>query len=236
MTSFDLRHGDCVEGLTGLPAATIDLVVTSPPYNLGIAYSRYSDRQTRGDYLEWCHLWATQLRRILKPDGSLFLNVGSAPSNPMLPHELVLGYATCSCSKTRSIDRRSRSMMAMANDVARPFQTDQLAALPQRLYEYASFTPEGRTRSSPPSAFPADKSNVAHWSHTAERTGAVGRVVRPYDDPAPGEGTTAPGDLSGAVGEWHQASGVALKAMLDPFRHRAFRDGDRALACENCRL
>ena len=29
--------------------ATIDLVVTSPPYNLGIAYSRYSDRQDRSE-------------------------------------------------------------------------------------------------------------------------------------------------------------------------------------------
>ena len=69
---------------------SIDLVVTSPPYNLGIAYSQYKDRQHRGEYLEWCHEWATELQRTLKTGGSVFLNLGASPSNPLLPHELVL--------------------------------------------------------------------------------------------------------------------------------------------------
>jgi site-specific DNA-methyltransferase (adenine-specific) len=90
VTSLDLRNGDCLEGMRRLADASVDLVVTSPPYNLGIAYSHYSDRQERADYLNWCHEWATQLRRLLKPAGSLFLNLGAAPSNPLLPHELVL--------------------------------------------------------------------------------------------------------------------------------------------------
>src|SRR5256714_13812055 len=73
-----------------LAERSIDLVVTSPPYNLGIAYHSYSDRQERGDYLAWCHDWAVELRRVLQRDGSLFLNLGASPSNPLLPHELVL--------------------------------------------------------------------------------------------------------------------------------------------------
>ena len=90
MTLFDLRLGDCLEGMDGVADETIDLVVTSPPYNLGIAYRSYADHQERGDYLAWCHAWAAKLRRVLKREGSLFLNVGASPSNPMLPHELVL--------------------------------------------------------------------------------------------------------------------------------------------------
>jgi len=35
-TKFTLEVGDCIEGMKKLPAASIDLVVTSPPYNLGI--------------------------------------------------------------------------------------------------------------------------------------------------------------------------------------------------------
>jgi len=73
-----------------LPAGQIDLVVTSPPYNLGIRYGKYSDRQDRPSYLRWCREWASQIRRILKPTGSFFLNIGSSPSNPMLPHEIVI--------------------------------------------------------------------------------------------------------------------------------------------------
>ena len=90
MTKFDLRRQDCIKGMSRLAEESIDLVVTSPPYNLGISYGQYSDRQDRRSYLDWCREWAEQIRRALKPDGSFFLNIGAAPSNPMLPHEIVM--------------------------------------------------------------------------------------------------------------------------------------------------
>jgi site-specific DNA-methyltransferase (adenine-specific) len=90
MTKFDLRRQDCITGMSRLADESVDLVVTSPPYNLGISYGKYSDRQDRRSYLGWCSEWAGQIRRVLKPDGSFFLNIGAAPSNPMLPHEIVM--------------------------------------------------------------------------------------------------------------------------------------------------
>ena len=90
VTKFDLRNEDCVSGMAQLKAQSVDLVVTSPPYNLGIRYKKYSDRQDRQSYLRWSGEWAAQVRRVLKPLGSLFLNIGAAPSNPMLPHEIVM--------------------------------------------------------------------------------------------------------------------------------------------------
>jgi site-specific DNA-methyltransferase (adenine-specific) len=90
MTRFDLRRQDCITGMSRLADASVDLVVTSPPYNLGISYTKYSDRQDRRSYLDWCCEWAGQVRRVLHPDGSFFLNIGAAPSNPMLPHEIVM--------------------------------------------------------------------------------------------------------------------------------------------------
>ena len=36
-TRFDLRLGDCLDGMKALPAESVDVVVTSPPYNLDIA-------------------------------------------------------------------------------------------------------------------------------------------------------------------------------------------------------
>lgn len=92
MTDFDIRHEDCVAGMAKLPEDTVDLVVTSPPYNVGIRYGKYSDQEDRPSYLQWCAQWAAQIRRILKQSGSFFLNVGATPSNPMLPHELVLQF------------------------------------------------------------------------------------------------------------------------------------------------
>jgi len=74
--------------MSRLDDESIDLVVTSPPYNLGIRYGKFSDIQNRESYLNWCGEWAAQIRRILKSSGSFFLNIGAAPSNPMLPHEI----------------------------------------------------------------------------------------------------------------------------------------------------
>jgi site-specific DNA-methyltransferase (adenine-specific) len=90
MIKFDLRGEDCIEGMSRLTNESVDLVVTSPPYNLGIRYGKYTDRQDRQSYLNWCAEWAAQIRRILRSNGSFFLNVGSAPSSPMLPHEIVI--------------------------------------------------------------------------------------------------------------------------------------------------
>ena len=90
MTKFDLRRQDCITGMSRLAAASVDLVVTSPPYNLGISYGKYSDRQDRRSYLGWCGEWAEQICRVLRLNSSFFLNIGAAPSNPMLPHEIVM--------------------------------------------------------------------------------------------------------------------------------------------------
>src|SRR5919106_343356 len=51
--------------------------------------NKVTDRQDRQSYLRWCGEWASEIKRILKINGSLFLNIGAAPSNPMLPHEIV---------------------------------------------------------------------------------------------------------------------------------------------------
>ena len=85
-----LHLGDCLEILPTLESESHDLVVTSPPYNLGINYRSFDDTATREDFLGWCHEWCTEIRRILKDDGSFFLNVGAAPSNPLFPHQVLL--------------------------------------------------------------------------------------------------------------------------------------------------
>ena len=87
---LELLNGDCVKLLPALPAASFDLVVTSPPYNLGIAYSQFKDTAPRDDFLKWCKLWAAEVKRVMADDASFFLNIGASPSNPLLPHQLIL--------------------------------------------------------------------------------------------------------------------------------------------------
>ncbi len=87
---FRLIHGDCLEVMRGMDGASVDAVVTSPPYNLGIRYRTFKDTSKRVDFLGWCREWASEVRRVLADDGSFFLNVGAAPANPLMPHQLLL--------------------------------------------------------------------------------------------------------------------------------------------------
>jgi site-specific DNA-methyltransferase (adenine-specific) len=68
-----------------LTAGSISVVVTSPPYNIGIRYSRYNDRRPRSEYLDWIGETAEGVKRVLADNGSFFLNVGSTPKDPWLP-------------------------------------------------------------------------------------------------------------------------------------------------------
>lgn len=85
-----LLHGDCVEILPTLSAGSFDLVVTSPPYNLGIDYRSFKDTAPREEFLKWCRTWVSEVKRVMADDASFFLNVGAAPTNPLLPHQLIL--------------------------------------------------------------------------------------------------------------------------------------------------
>ena len=75
-------HADCRDVLSQLPSRSVDVMVTSPPYNLGIRYNQYDDTMSRADYLEWTNAWVAEAARVLRPDGSLFLNVGAKPTDP----------------------------------------------------------------------------------------------------------------------------------------------------------
>lgn len=85
-----LLTGDCLALLPTLPPASIDVVVTSPPYNLDLRYRTYKDRREEADYLDWMVEVATALRRVMKPDASFFLNISGSSARPWLPFELIV--------------------------------------------------------------------------------------------------------------------------------------------------
>jgi len=196
MTQFDLSCEDCVEGMSRLPNEHVDLIVTSPPYNLGVRYSKFSDRQNRQSYVRWCREWAAQVRRVLAWNGSFFLNIGSAPSNPMLPHEIVIELRdlfvlqnTIHWIKSISIEDRSRSRRPVGDathtDQIQPNASHREAATAVRSYghfkpisskrflndchEYIfHFTKTGRVEIDRlVLGVPyQDKSNISRWRHT----------------------------------------------------------------------
>jgi site-specific DNA-methyltransferase (adenine-specific) len=75
-------NSDCLEVLRALDPGTISVIVTSPPYNLGVRYRSYDDTLPRDRYLDWTDAWIKAAAHALDPAGSLFLNVGAKPTDP----------------------------------------------------------------------------------------------------------------------------------------------------------
>ena len=56
---------DCLEVFQQLGPESVDVIVTSPPYNLGIAYNRYQDTMSSADYLAWTDKWIAAAARVI---------------------------------------------------------------------------------------------------------------------------------------------------------------------------
>jgi len=154
-----------------LPEASVDLVVTSPPYNLGVAYSEYDDSASRDDFLDWSFQWASEIKRLLAENGSFFLNVGASPKNPLLPHQLVLKFAELFVLQNtfhwiKSITVESREGQQISAGHFKPINSKRYV---NDCHEYLfHFTRKGDT---PIDRLAVgvpyqDKSNIARWGHT----------------------------------------------------------------------
>jgi len=58
-----------------IPPKSVDLVVTSPPYNVDIQYNAHNDRSTYEDYLAFSKAWMRRCYRWIKDDGRFCLNI-----------------------------------------------------------------------------------------------------------------------------------------------------------------
>ena len=68
-------QGDCIKVMANLPESCVDLIVTSPPYNVGIEYDTHQDRQSMEDYWQFTKDWLSESFRILKDDGRIAVNI-----------------------------------------------------------------------------------------------------------------------------------------------------------------
>ena len=68
-------NGNCIDEMSKMPENSIDLVVTSPPYNVGIDYDAHDDRMSMDSYWQFTKDWLTQSLRVLKSDGRIAINI-----------------------------------------------------------------------------------------------------------------------------------------------------------------
>ena len=68
-------NGDCVEVMSQMPEGSIDLIVTSPPYGVNIAYDTHDDDMYFWEYKAFSRQWLEEAFRVLKDDGRIALNI-----------------------------------------------------------------------------------------------------------------------------------------------------------------
>ncbi|MFD1787629.1 site-specific DNA-methyltransferase [Sphingomonas floccifaciens] len=85
-----ILKGDCIEVMRALPAASVDLIFADPPYNLQLGgdlnrpdgshvdavTDEWDKFETLGHYDRFTRAWLTEARRILKPNGAIWV-IGS---------------------------------------------------------------------------------------------------------------------------------------------------------------
>ena len=174
-TNIQFIHSDCLEAMKQMPAGSVDLVVTSPPYNLGIKYDTYKDRSERPAFISWCLEWAAELKRVMDDEASFFLNLGASPQSPQLPHQLLLALTdgddplfvlqnTFHWIKSISVETRAGETISAGH--FKPINSQRYV---NDCHEYvfhltkSGDVPLQRRAAGVPYA---DKSNIARWGHT----------------------------------------------------------------------
>jgi site-specific DNA-methyltransferase (adenine-specific) len=168
-----------------LDRGSIDVIVTSPPYNLGVKYRSYEDDLPRSEYLAWTDQWLRAAAKVCGPQASLFLNVGAKPTDPWIPLEVAQVARryfklqnTIHWVKSIAIDRDSTGeALGLDRDVAvghyKPINSDRFV---NDCHEFIfHFTPDGRTKLDRRAVGVPyqDKSNAARWA-----TGGDGKRCR----------------------------------------------------------
>lgn len=77
--------GDCLETLKTMPDNTVNLVVTSPPYNVGKNYEVWNDQLPYEEYIDFTREWIEQCYRVLMDGEILCVNLPVSDIGGRLP-------------------------------------------------------------------------------------------------------------------------------------------------------
>lgn len=227
-----------------LESESVDLVVTSPPYNLGLDYRSYADDSPRAAFLEWCSTWSFQVHRILRPTGSFFLNLGGSPSNPLLPHQLLLALTSPDLFKLQNTFHWIKSISIETRDKktisAGHFKPINSARYVNDCHEFvfhltkSGSTPIDRRSAGVPYA---DKSNIKRWKHTQGQDKRCRgntwfipyETIRSRKDQRPHPATYPPSLVEQCIRLQGQGKNTVL---LDPF----LGIGSSAIAAKNLKI
>ena len=85
----EIYETDCIKGMYDLiDKSSIDIIITSPPYNIGIKYNSHKDNLDFEEYLNWMERFGEACAEVLKENGSLFFNIGDRVSEELKAFEV----------------------------------------------------------------------------------------------------------------------------------------------------
>ena len=116
MTDFDQPPETVAAGLQTLADGSIDLAFADPPFNIGYDYDVYQDNLQNDEHLNWTRQWMSEVKRVLKDDGSFWLAIGdeyAAELKVMLQRELGFACRSGSSGITHSENCTKKSIAHM---------------------------------------------------------------------------------------------------------------------------
>lgn len=69
-----ILQGDCLELFRNIPNDSIDVSFADPPFNLNKKYNSAKDKMAVKEYIDWCERWISEMVRVTKPSGSIFVH------------------------------------------------------------------------------------------------------------------------------------------------------------------
>lgn len=173
----------------------VDVIVTSPPYNINKKYSKYKDNKEREEYLKWMGDVAKKSLDILSDDGSFFLNIVGKPTDPWLAIDVAREFGksyelqnTIHWVKSIALNKKEKgkTTKALNGDFAvghfKPLNSDVYF---NQCHEYIfHFTKTGRVKLDKLAiGVPyAHKSNLSRWKDKKDKRDRGNAWFLPYEN------------------------------------------------------
>lgn len=143
-TSQTLICRDAIDEMRKMSDASVSLIVTDPPYNLGKDYGNTSDMMTMDDYMSFSRAWLSEAKRVLADDGTIYVFMGMRFISylyAIMEKELNLSFNswitwfyTQGTGKTRGFSPRHDDILMFTKDPKRfVFNLDDIR-VPQKFY------------------------------------------------------------------------------------------------------
>lgn len=90
---IQIFNEDCFETMKRING--IDIVLTSPPYNISASiqgqdmYDEYQDNKTDDEYIDWTVELFNSFDKIINPNGIVLYNISYSTRNPSMPYQLI---------------------------------------------------------------------------------------------------------------------------------------------------